>query len=78
MDAIREKKRTLSSQLIFKLSQIGFALHSTLCYTNRIDLGIHDFAEYAAQLRDGDSIFISTTETKVPIALISEIGRAHV
>jgi len=77
MHAIREKKRTLSSQLIFKLSQIGFALHSTLCYTNRIDLGIHDYAEYAAQLRDGDSIFISTTETKVPITLISAILRAR-
>ena len=67
----------MSGQLIFKLSQIGFALHSTLCYTNRINVGIHDYAEYAAQLRDGDSIFISTTETSVPIHTVVAILRAR-
>jgi hypothetical protein len=77
MNTIRQQKQALSSQLIFKLSQIGFALHSTLCYTNRINVGIHDYAEYAAQLRDGDSIFISTTETSVPIHTIVAILRAR-
>lgn len=77
MNAIQQTKRTLSSQLIFKLSQIGFALNSTLCYTNRINVGIHDYPEYVAQLRDGDSIFISTTETTVSIPTIVSILRAR-
>lgn len=67
MNAIQQAKQSLSRGLIFKCSQIGFALRSTLCYTNRINVGIHDYAEYVAQLRDGDSIFISTRETRVPI-----------
>jgi len=77
MNAIQEAKRTLLSQLIFKCSQIGFALNSTLCYTNRVNVGIHDYAEYAAQLRDGDSIFISTRETVVPIDTLVAILRSR-
>jgi hypothetical protein len=77
MNAIQQAKRVLSSQLIFKLSQIGFALHSTLCYTNRINVGIHDYAEYAAQLRDGDSVFISTRESDVPVHTLVAILRAR-
>jgi hypothetical protein len=77
MNAICEKKRTLSMGLIFKLSQIGFALRSTLCYTNRINVGIHDYVECVAQLRDGDSIFISTRETSVSIPNIVTILRAR-
>jgi len=77
MNAIQQAKRALSSQLIFKLSQIGFALHSTLCYTNRINVGIHDYAEYAAQLRDGDSVFISTRESEVPVHTLVAILRAR-
>jgi len=77
MNAIQEAKRALSRGLIFKLSQIGFALRSTLCYTNRINVGIHDYAEYAAQLRDGDSIFISTRESEVPVHTLVAILRAR-
>ena len=77
MNAIQNKKRALSMGLIFKMSQIGFALRSTLCYTNRINVGIHDYAEYVAQLREGDSIFISTTETNVSIPTIVTILRAR-
>ena len=77
MNAIQQAKRALSGGLIFKLSQIGFALRSTLCYTNRINVGIHDYAEYAAQLRDGDSIFISTRESEVPIHTLVAILRAR-
>lgn len=77
MNAIQQAKRTLSGGLIFKLSQIGFALRSTLCYTNRVNVGIHDYAEYAAQLRDGDSIFISTRESDVPVHTLVAILRAR-
>lgn len=77
MNAIQQAKRALSSQLIFKLSQIGFALNSTLCYTNRINVGIHDYVEYAAQLRDGDSVFISTRESDVPVHTLVAILRAR-
>ena len=77
MNAIQQAKRALSGGLIFKLSQIGFALHSTLCYTNRINVGIHDYAEYAAQLREGDSVFISTRESAVPIHTLVAILRAR-
>lgn len=77
MNAIQEAKRLLNRGLIFKCSQIGFALRSTLCYTNRINVGIHDYAEYAAQLRDGDSIFISTRETEVPVHTLVAILRAR-
>ena len=77
MNAIQQSKRSLYSGLIFKLSQIGFALRSTLCYTNRINVGIHDYAEYAAQLRDGDSIFISTRESAVPVHTLVAILRAR-
>ncbi len=77
MNVIQRNKRELSSGLIFKLSQIGFALHSTLCYTNRVNVGIHDHAEYVAQLREGDSIFISTRETSVSIDTLVAILRAR-
>ena len=77
MNAIQQAKRALSGGLIFKLSQIGFALRSTLCYTNRVNVWIHDYAEYAAQLRDGDSIFISTRESEVPIHTLVAILRAR-
>ena len=77
MNAIQQAKRALSGGLIFKLSQIGFALRSTLCYTNRINVGVHDYAEYASQLRDGDSVFISTRESAVPIHTLVAILRAR-
>lgn len=77
MNAIQQAKRTLSGGLIFKLSQIGFALRSTLCYTNRVNVGIHDHAEYAAQLHDGDSIFISTSESDVPVHTLIAILRVR-
>jgi hypothetical protein len=77
MNAIQQAKQILLNGLIFKMSQIGFALRSTLCYTNRINVGIHDYAEYAAQLRDGDSIFISTRETEVPIHMLVAILRVR-
>ena len=77
MNVIQRQKRELSSGLIFKLSQIGFALNSTLCYTNRVNVGIHDHAEYVAQLREGDSIFISTRETSVSMDTIVAILRAR-
>jgi len=77
MNAIQEAKRLLNRGLIFKCSQIGFALRSTLCYTNRVNVGIHDYAEYAAQLRDGDSIFISTRESEVPVHTVVAILRAR-
>ena len=77
MNAIQQAKRALSAGLIFKLSQIGFALRSTLCYTNRVNVGIHDYAEYAAQLREGDSVFISTRESEVPIHTLVAILRAR-
>ena len=77
MNAIQQAKRSLYSGLIFKLSQIGFALRSTLCYTNRVNVGIHDYAEYAAQLREGDSVFISTRESAVPVHTLVAILRAR-
>jgi len=77
MNAIQQAKRSLYSGLIFKLSQIGFALRSTLCYTKRINVGIHDYAEYATQLRDGDSVFISTRESEVSIHMLVAILRAR-
>ena len=77
MNAIQQAKRALSGGLIFKLSQIGFALNSTLCYTNRVNVGIHDYAEYAAQLREGDSIFISTRDSEVPVHTLVAILRAR-
>jgi hypothetical protein len=40
-------------------------------------VGVHDYAEYAAQLRDGDSIFISTRETNVSIHMLTSILRAR-
>ncbi len=77
MELIQSKKQDLLSKLTFNLSQIGYALHSKLCYTNRIDVGINDFTEYAAQLQNGDSIFISTKETKISIDLLTAILRAR-
>lgn len=77
MNAIQQAKHTLSNSLIFKLSQIGFALRSTLCYTNRINVGVHDYAEYAAQLCHGDSIFISTRESEVPVHTLVAILQAR-
>ena len=77
MDHIQYKKTTLNNQLIFKLSTIGFALHSKLCYTNRIDVGIHDYIEYVAQLKHGDKIFISRTESNISFRMMISILQAR-
>ena len=67
MEQISQNIRTLNNQLIFKLSQIGFALNSDLCYTNRVNIGIYDQVEYIAQVKHGDKIFISLSETNVSL-----------
>jgi hypothetical protein len=67
MEQISRNICTLNNQLIFKLSQIGFALNSELCYTNRVNTGIYDQVEYVAQLKHGDKIFISSSETNVSL-----------
>jgi hypothetical protein len=77
MDHITASKTQLNNQLIFKFSSIGFALRSDLCYTNRIDIGIHDHVDYVAQLKHGDKIFISVGESSVPIHMIVSILKAR-
>jgi hypothetical protein len=70
---ILHKKQKLNDRLIFNLSQIGFALRSNLCYTNRINIGIKDYTCYLKYLNHGDRLFISVYETNVNIQKIVSI-----
>ena len=61
-------KKQINTRLIFKLSQIGYALNCDLLFTNRIPSIIQD-VELANYLKTGDKIFISVIPSELTINL---------
>lgn len=61
-------KKQINTRLIFKLSQIGYALNCDLLFTNRIP-SIRQDVELANYLKTGDKIFISVIPNELTINL---------
>jgi hypothetical protein len=67
-------KDAFNNMLIFKLSQIGFALYSTKMFTNRIkdiDDSNNDLEDLYS-LQNNNSIFISITESNINYNVLTE------
>jgi hypothetical protein len=62
-------KKQLNTKLIFKLSQIGYALNCDLLFTTRILPYIIQDVELANYLKTGDKIFISLIPSELTINL---------
>ena len=61
-------KKQINERLIFKLSQIGYALNCDLLFTNRIP-SIKQDVELVNYLKTGDKIFISVIPNELTINL---------
>jgi hypothetical protein len=61
-------KNQINQRLLFKLSQIGYALHCDLLFTNRIP-EIEQNVFLANHLKNGDKIFISVLPNELTIDL---------
>ena len=61
-------KNTVNNRLIFKMSQIGYALNCDLLFTNRIPEIIQD-VNLVNNLKYGDKIFISVLPNELTINL---------
>jgi hypothetical protein len=68
MDEYKLIKKSVDNRLLFKLSQIGYALHSDILFTNRIPEIIQDI-NLAKNLTYGDNIFISVIPHELTINL---------
>ena len=68
MDNYNIVKNTLNNRLLFKMSQIGYALNCDLLFTNRIPEIIQD-VNLANNLNYGDKIFISVLTNELTIDL---------
>jgi hypothetical protein len=64
MDNYIITKTQVNNRLLFKMSQIGYALYCDILFTNRIP-EIEQNVELVKYLKNGDKIFISTSETKI-------------
>lgn len=61
-------KTAVGSRLLFKMSQIGYALHCDILFTNRIP-EIEQNVELVRHLKNGDKIFISVLQSELTIDL---------
>jgi hypothetical protein len=61
-------KQQVNNRLLFKMSQIGYALHCDLLFTNRIPEIIQD-VNLVNYLKNGDKIFISVLPNELTINL---------
>jgi hypothetical protein len=61
-------KQRVNNRLLFKLSQIGYALHCDLLFTNRIPEIVQD-VKLVNYLKNGDKIFISVLPNELTINL---------
>jgi len=73
MEEYKEIIEWYKSSLIFKLSQLGYALNCNLLFTNRLEkIDIQKSFELIKYLKDGDKIFIDIGSLK-PIEIIINI-----
>ena len=68
MDNYKIVKEMVNSRLLFKMSQIGYALNCDLLFTNRIP-EINQDVNLVNNLNNGDKIFISVLNTELTIDL---------
>lgn len=69
-------KNRVNNKLLFKLSQIGYALHCDLLFTNRIP-EIEQNIELVNYLKNGDKIFISVLPNELTINLHELVHILH-
>jgi hypothetical protein len=69
-------KNNCNNKLLFKLSQIGYALNSDLLFTNRIP-EISQNINLVNNLKNGDKIFISVLPNELTINLIELVKILH-
>jgi hypothetical protein len=70
MESYNIIKEQVNERLLFKMSQIGYALHCDLLFTNRIP-EIEQNVELVNHLKNGDKIFISV----LPLELTIDLNR---
>jgi hypothetical protein len=68
MEKYIDAKKAIDSNLLFKLSQIGYALHSDVLFTNRIP-SIDQTIHIVNNLKNDDKIFISVLPNELTINL---------
>ena len=61
-------KKEVNDRLLFKLSQVGYALNCDLLFTNRIS-EIEQNIQLANNLKNGDKVFISLLNNELTINL---------
>uniref|UniRef100_A0A6C0B1A0 Exostosin GT47 domain-containing protein n=1 Tax=viral metagenome TaxID=1070528 RepID=A0A6C0B1A0_9ZZZZ len=66
MDSYNKIKCNINNKLLFKLSQIGYALHSDMMFTNRVP-EIEQNIQLVNNLKYGDKIFISLLSNEITI-----------
>jgi hypothetical protein len=69
-------KNNVNNRLLFKMSQIGYALNCHLLFTNRIPEIIQD-VNLANNLKNGDKIFISVLPNELTINLNQLVDILH-
>lgn len=65
-------KNKVNDKLIFKLSQIGYALYCNAMFTNRVKHIPQDI-NIVSKLKNGDKIFISNAETNICFNALTNI-----
>ena len=65
-------KNSVNNKLLFKLSQIGYALYCDILFTNRIPEIVQDI-NLVNYLKTGDKIFISVLENELTITFSLQI-----
>lgn len=68
MEIYNQIKQNINNKLLFKLSQVGYALNSNLMFTNRVS-EIEQNVELVRNLKNGDKIFISVLPHELTINL---------
>ena len=69
-------KQQVNNRLLFKLSQMGYALHCDLLFTNRIP-EISQYINLVNYLKNGDKIFISVLKHELTINLFNLVDILH-
>lgn len=76
MENYKIVKDNVNKKLLFKMSQIGYALHSDLLFTNRIPEIVQDI-NLVNHLKNGDKIFISVLQHELTINLFELVNILH-
>jgi hypothetical protein len=76
MENYKIVKDNVNKKLLFKMSQIGYALHCDLLFTNRIPEIVQDI-NLVNHLKNGDKIFISVLQHELTINLVELVNILH-